>query len=1574
MSPSAYTSPPAPTPRQKRYGDKLSAGRKLGRHLPRIASGDAGDDWVAEDPPPPPSHAPANGTGTVLPPTTAPPPTRSRITRRLQGQLARAPAPAQPDLVSADAAAVTGLPTRLRLSRARAPLRGDAPLPSSRLTSRHGAGVGALWADAQRHLLQAYEYLCHVGEAQQWIEGCIGEELGFGVVEMEDGLRNGAVLAKLVRVFVGEGRVPRIYETPYPDFRHSDNMNYFFLFVRDPDVGLPESFIFEFTDLYNKKNLPKVIFCIHALSHLLARRGKAQRIGNLLGQLQFSDAQLEKTQKGLRDAGVAMPNFGNVGKTLAIEMAEEVEEEEESEEERRDRLLLENEASIVELQSVLRASLVRKAEQTRRGELRLAERYIRRLQAQTRGVLARSRISASRRAYADASIRAQAGARSFATALQAIARGLLVRYRIAARLAHIDAHVPAFVGFQAHARGALVRARLAKLKGALAKATLATVVTKLQAQGRARIVQRYRRELAKVYAAPAVSRTVARIQAAARGVLTRRRVARQLALVDGMEPTFVAIQAQMRGILVRRRVGKQLARLDDVTDIVVRIQAFFRSYLARKRLLALIRALRRATPVLVQIQARARANLARQRHAAVSKALARAEVVVAVGGFQARARAAIARTRRREQSKRLEFAAPDVRGLQAACRGALLRREWVAWRDHVRRSEHVAVRLQALLRGVAQRRTFEAKMRHYRENMDKVVKIQSLFRAKETRDQYRQLTLGTNVTVGTIKNFVHLLDDSEADFAEEVDLERMRKDVVGLIRENQALERDVSELDVKIALVVNNAKTFEELKEARRRYGADSAAVHAARASVLAAHGDPFAGPSTLDRGAQRKRELYQQLFYLLQSHGEYLGRLFRHMSSDGVAEKDRRLLERVVLTLFGYGHDRREDFLLLKVFQYAIAEEVGHARTVEDVLRGPRVWINVALHYLRQKQSSHLKEALQPILRDILKEENLDMEVDPTVIYRVRMEQHEMRLGHAVPADQKNVTFHEALADLSTRAEYIRHLQILRWWTEVFINAIVESTRRMPYAIRFLAREMLAALQAKFPDASPAHAACLGRLVYYRYINPAVITPETFNIVTNTLDIGTRRNLAQVSKVITQIMSGVEFDKVQGQNYIAINEYVLKAIKQTSPWVLEVANVSDLETQYHAHDFLDATVQPKPIYISPNEVYAMHGLLAQYLDKLAPERDDPLRVIIHELDGVPNLGSAELNDARDRAITLELTNRFAAVKDPRAEEKTLWIQAKRTVLAILRVQPGKDLVESLMQPVTDDHEELWEEVLENEMEADSRMQHPRRMPSAMGQESAYRLEDIRQLSFREVKAHAIYFLLELEKKGMVTRADGYQGILNAIANDVRSKHRMRMQRQQEIDGMAEAIRNLSERKKHFLEQIKDYNDYVEQSMATMQRGKHKKRLVLPFSKQFFHQRDLAKAGTTPQFGSFKYSAADLYDRSILISIDGFSPIQFNKIDVVISSDKLGVFTIEVFNGTMGAGMVSHIGKDDVKMQDLLQLQFESKSALSLFNDTVKFNLDLLLYQINKKCVFRSCIHLSVVAPLTVPAQILCII
>lgn len=121
----------------------------------------------------------------------------------------------------------------------------------------------------------------------------------------------------------------------------------------------------------------------------------------------------------------------------------------------------------------------------------------------------------------------------------------------------------------------------------------------------------------------------------------------------------------------------------------------------------------------------------------------------------------------------------------------------------------------------------------------------------------------------------------------------------------------------------------------------------------------------------------------------------------------------------------------------------------------------------------------------------------------------------------------------------------------------------------------------------------------------------------------------------------------------------------------------------------------------------------------------------------------------------------------------------------------------------------------------------------------------------------------------------------------------------------------------------------------------------MPFTKQYRHLRDLQREGKSPQFGSFKYSAHSFYVKGILLSIDQFSPRQFDKMDIILSSYNVGIFTVEILNNALG--ITNRVAVGDVRMEDLLQAQFENKASLSLFNGLAKFNLDLLLWQINKK-------------------------
>ena len=55
--------------------------------------------------------------------------------------------------------------------------------------------------------------------------------------------------------------------------------------------------------------------------------------------------------------------------------------------------------------------------------------------------------------------------------------------------------------------------------------------------------------------------------------------------------------------------------------------------------------------------------------------------------------------------------------------------------------------------------------------------------------------------------FVHLLDQGEHDYAEEIEVERLRRDVVTEIRSNHSLEEDLNQMDIKIGKVLEHAIT-----------------------------------------------------------------------------------------------------------------------------------------------------------------------------------------------------------------------------------------------------------------------------------------------------------------------------------------------------------------------------------------------------------------------------------------------------------------------------------------------------------------------------------------------------------------------------------------------------------------------------------------------------------------------------------------------------------------------------------------------------------------------------------------------
>lgn len=564
----------------------------------------------------------------------------------------------------------------------------------------------------------------------------------------------------------------------------------------------------------------------------------------------------------------------------------------------RDRLLQECEDSIVGLQRHLQGHLARMRSSRIQAQLELAEPITRRLQARARGALCRRALSAE--------LERRKHLHSMAQSIQAAVRGQTVRKNWEKRVREVrNLEVE---GLQAHLKGLLARTKRKTVEKGLGNTMKG--VTGLQAHCRGCLVRRKRRAYKTSLEEHQTVQSISSFQALLRGRLHRQTAATQQRKIVGQTATFTSLQSHLRGAIVRRNIRAQGQKMDDATNYVVAVQAVARGVLTRNKKRIFTRELQQSTSSTVSFQAFARAHLAKQSHKSMQKALAKVEVAGSVGGLQAFLRTKLAKKQTTEQKKKLEFVQPDVIGFQAMARGYLAREEYHFWRDYLHDGKTIGalVFLQSLMRGFIARRRHYIRTSFIHRNVDKIVKIQALWRGRQQRVSYEKLITGIDVDVPTIQSYMHLLDDTESDFADQVRIEALRGQVVDLIRENQTLETEVKDLDTKIALIINNQMTFQELARAKRR--TETATYHAP-------NNDPFSSGVHLDRTNQRKLELYEQLFFMLQTKPEYISRLLRVLSiDDESAEKERRLVEGVTMILFAFGHERREEYLFHKLLQ----------------------------------------------------------------------------------------------------------------------------------------------------------------------------------------------------------------------------------------------------------------------------------------------------------------------------------------------------------------------------------------------------------------------------------------------------------------------------------------------------------------------------------------------------------------------------------------------------------------------------------------------------------------------------------
>lgn len=738
------------------------------------------------------------------------------------------------------------------------------------------------------------------------------------------------------------------------------------------------------------------------------------------------------------------------------------------------------------------------------------------------------------------------------------------------------------------------------------------------------------------------------LQAASRAFSLRLKQNRMHNALLSTSSSCTALQAVIRGNATRvslRHVKTQL-RIHSVAT--TRFQASLRGALARENFHALKLALFKQQPTILQIQSQVRGYLLRRRHADDEKALQAESTGTAY--LQSLARGAIERRRLGELLSQLEEVETETILLQSLIRAMMLRGHVGDTLAELESHEGTVVELQSAIRASIVRSRFEEKKKFYKQNMEKVVKIQSIVRAKIQGEAYKSLTNGKNPPVGTLKGFVHLLNDSDFDFDEEIEFERLRKTVVQHVRQNELADQYITQLDIKIALLVKNKITLDEVVKHQRHFGGH---VGTLLPNSDISSKDPF-DLKALNKTSRRKLEHYQELFFLLQTQPQYLARIFRKVREHATAEKECERIKHLMMGLFGYAQKRREEYYLVKLIVRSLKEEIDNAQSLQDYLRTNSFWNRVFGAYIKSPRD---RKFMRDVLGGIIKENfidnrQLDLESDPMQIYLSAINNEELRTGQK-SRRSPNVPREEAIRDPETRATFIHHMQALRDITDQFFASLEDLLHRMPFGVRFIAQQTHEYLVTRFQDEEPEYMLQLvGQWMWRNYLHPALTEPEKYGVVDRGLTQEQKRNIGEVAKVLGQAASGKEFG---GDNiYLQpLNTYIRESLyrfgeiwshgkcsgtyARTKLTYEIVISVPPAEEHYDIDEFNDLYAKTKPtLYIKMADIFSIHQLITTELSHVCPAQDDILRDVIRELGSVKS-NENELMSVSSNEISLTL-------------------------------------------------------------------------------------------------------------------------------------------------------------------------------------------------------------------------------------------------------------------------------------------------------------------------------------------------
>ncbi|KAL1778167.1 ras GTPase-activating IQGAP3 isoform X1 [Sigmodon hispidus] len=891
--------------------------------------------------------------------------------------------------------------------------------------------------------------------------------------------------------------------------------------------------------------------------------------------------------------------------------------------------------------------------------------------------------------------------------------------------------------------------------------------------------------------------------------------------------------------------------------------------------------------------------------------------------LQARLRGFLVRRKFAERSHFLRSLLPAVIKIQAHWRGYRQRKTYQKRLQYFRANLDAVIKIQAWARMWTTRRQYRRRLRYFRKNVDSIVKIQAFFRARKARDDYRMLVHERHPPLCVVRKFAHLLNQSQEDFSAEAELLRLQEDVVRKIRSNQQLEQDLNLMDLKIGLLVKNRITLQEVVSHCKKLTKKNKE-QLSDMMIL----DKQKGLKSLSREKRQKLEAYQHLFYLLQTQPIYLAKLIFQMPQN----KTTKFMEAVIFSLYNYASNRREAYLLLQLFKTALQEEIkSKVEQPQDVVTGNPTVVRLVVRFYRNGRGpSALQEILGKVVQDVLEDRSVSIHTDPVHLYKSWINQVEAQSGQrsCLPYD---VTPEQALSHPEVQRRLDISLRNLLTLTDKFFVAINSSVDHIPYGMRYMAKVLKTALEKKFPSATESEVyKVVGNLLYYRFLNPAIVAPDAFDIVTmaagSTMAAPQRHALGAVAQLLQHAAAGKIFSG-ESQHLRVLNDYLEDMHLKFRKFMYRACQVPEPEERFVIDEYSDMVAVAKPVvYITVGELISTHRLLLEHQDQLAPDHQDPLHQLLEDLGEPPtisdligeNMATDGQVDLSRLEVSLTLSSKLEGLEaeTDRTSSQSLLLSTKQMLADLIQFHPGDSLEEILSFSAPREQEEAHQRLMCWRQACDTQKPESLRRRHSMMAHSLLPLAEKQRCVLRNLR--------QLQGLGLVRTSDCYQGLVDELAKDIRNQRRHRQRRKVEILRLRATLQGLDAKTTFYEEQGDYYNQYIQACLD--------------------HLAPKAKSsGKGKKQPCLHCTAAQLLEKGVLVEIEDLPISHFkNVIFDITPGDEAGRFVVNA--KFLGVDMEQF----QLHYQDLLQLQYEGVAVMKLFNKA-KVNVNLLIFLLNKK-------------------------